>query len=69
MGQYEKADQSIDNAGGGAYGSQSLCPHKVADNQAVNGIVKLLKQIAKKKREGEGKQKAGNGTGCHIHCL
>ena len=48
---HEKADQGIDDRTDGADGGECFLADKVADNDAVNGVVKLLKEISGHQRK------------------
>ncbi len=63
----EKQHQGIDDNRGGAYGCQGLFAYKVAYHQHIHGVVKLLEQVAQKKRESKGQQQPGDGPGGHVH--
>ena len=39
----------------------------VSDDEAVYGVVELLKEISDHKRNREHDEKFRDGTGCHVH--
>lgn len=53
---HEKADQRIDDRTDGADGGECFLADKVADNDAVNGVVKLLEEISGHQRKREEKK-------------
>ena len=61
----EKADHQKNQAAGGTHGSKSGISDKIADDQGISRIIKLLKKISPKK----GKRKSNNTfpdrTLCH----
>ena len=49
----EKAHHQKNEASGGAYGRQGLASKKVSHDQRIRSIIKLLKEIPEKKRDGK----------------
>lgn len=66
---HEKADQHIDNGAHVAYGRVGVVGGVVAHHPGVNGIVKLLEDIAQQQRKSEGNNMEGDIALGHIHIL
>lgn len=71
----EKADQKEDQVPGGADCGQGIASEKVSDNKRIGHVVKLLKKVSEKERNGEsdnafpdgslGHRSGGFGICCH----
>lgn len=66
----EKAHQQKDQTAGGADCSQGIATEKIAHDQCICCVVKLLKQIAQKQRKRKGKHALPDRAFCQqIFCL
>ena len=65
----EKSDQHVDNRSDRPDGGKRLCRNEVADNDRVNGVVQLLKQISDQQRQCKSDQLFPDHPFGHIHSL
>ena len=62
----KQADEGVDDGGGGPHRRQGGLAHKIAQHDAVHGVVALLKKIPRQQWQGEEKQGTENAALGHV---
>ena len=63
----EEHDDHVDDTCCGPNSGEGVGADEVSDDEAVYGVVELLKEMSDHKRNREHDEKFRDGTGCHVH--